>query len=74
MVRDVGGRLLLDVEVVDVAQENVLHRLVQEEREKIRTFPTLIAESGQRFQGEMTEEKLESFLSQMVDQNQKKYL
>lgn len=73
-VRRVGRRFSLEVEVVDVARENVLRRVVQEERGKIRTFPTLVADTGRRFEGEMTEEKVESFLCQIAGEGLKKYL
>ena len=36
----------MDVEIVDVARENVLHKIMQEERENIKTFPTLVADSA----------------------------
>jgi hypothetical protein len=59
--------------VIDVTKEGSLHRL--EERLKgIRTFPALVADTGQRFEGQMTGEKVESFLSQIANQRQKKYL
>ena len=74
MVRSIGPRLLLDVEIIDVAKENVLRRITQEERERISVFPTLVAEKGNRFEGEMTEEKVESFLFHIANEGQKKYL
>jgi ABC-type uncharacterized transport system substrate-binding protein len=33
----------LKVEVLDVASENALRRILQEERGRIKTFPTLVA-------------------------------
>ena len=74
MVRNISHILLLDVEIIDVSKENVLHRITREERERIRTFPALVADKGQRFQGQMTEENVESFLSQIANEGQKKYL
>jgi len=73
MVKNIGRRLLLDVEIIDVSKENVLRRITQEEREGIRAFPTLVADKGQKFQGQLTEEKVESFLSKIANKGQKKY-
>jgi pheromone shutdown protein TraB len=74
MVKDIARTHCLEVEVVDVAKENVLRRVIQKEREKIRTFPALIAGDGQKIEGEMTEKQVESFLSRIVDEARKRYL
>jgi hypothetical protein len=63
MVRRVASKLNLEVEVVDVARENVLRREIQRARERIRVFPTLIVSSGERIEGAITEEQVESLLS-----------
>jgi glutaredoxin len=52
-----------EVRVVDVTRENLLHRVMQEEVSKIKTFPTLITGSGGRLEGNFSEEQVESFLS-----------
>jgi pheromone shutdown protein TraB len=74
MVKEIARRHCLEVEVVDVAEENVLRRVMQREREKIKIFPTLIAGSGQKIQGEITEKQVESLLSRIADETRKKYL
>ena len=63
MVRRVAFKLNLEVEVIDIARENVLRREIKKARERIRVFPTLIASSGERIEGAMTEEQVESLLS-----------
>ena len=52
-----------ELRIVDVTSENILHRTVQEEARKIKTFPTLITDSGRRVEGSFLEEQLESLLS-----------
>jgi len=52
-----------EVRVVDVTRENLLHRAVQEEVSKIKTFPTLITDSGGRLEGSFSEGQVESLLS-----------
>jgi|GEM_PF-1265547 len=74
MVNAICRRLFLEVEVVDIARENALKRIVLWRRYEIMTFPTLLANTGQRLQGQMTEEKVDSFLSQIAKQEKKKYL
>jgi hypothetical protein len=74
MVKDIAREHCLEVEVVDVAKENVLRRVIQKEKEKIRTFSALIAGDGQKIEGEMTEKQVESFLSRIVDEARKGYL
>lgn len=46
MIKKIGGRHSVEVEVVDVTKENVLRRVIQKELDRIRAFPTLIATSG----------------------------
>lgn len=74
MVEKIARRHNLEVEVVDVTRENVLRRVIQEEGEKIRNFPTLVAGSGQKVEDEITEEQVESLLSRIADGARKKYL
>jgi glutaredoxin len=73
IVKQIARRYRLEVEVVDVSKENVLRRALQKEREKIRTFPTLVAGSGQKIEGNITEKQVESLLSRIADEAQKKY-
>jgi hypothetical protein len=70
MVRSIASKYGLQVEVVDVVRENFLRREIQREREKIRIFPTLIASSGERIEGNITEGQVESLLSRTVERTQ----
>ena len=74
MVKEVARRYFLGVEVVDVAEENVLRRMIQREQEKIKIFPTLIADRETKIEGEMTEKQVTSLLSRIADGTRKKYL
>jgi hypothetical protein len=48
------------------ARANVLRRAIQKEFEKIRIFPTLIVSSGEKIEGKVTKEQIESFLSRVL--------
>jgi len=74
MVDAICRRLSLEVEVVDIGRENALKRMVHWRRFRMMTFPTLLASTGQQLQGQMTEEKVESFLYHIAKYEQKKYL
>jgi hypothetical protein len=74
MVNAICRRLSLEVEVVDIGRVNALKRIVHWRRFKMMTFPTLLASTGQRLQGQITEEKVESFLYHIAKYEQKKYL
>jgi hypothetical protein len=74
MVNAICRRLSLEVEVVDIARENALKRIAHWRRYEMMSFPTLLANTGQMLQGQMTEEKVESFLYQIAKYEQKKYL
>lgn len=74
LVREIAVKHRLEVEVVDVTRENVLRRTIQEERERIKTFPTLVVDSGKKFEGEMTREQVESVFSRIADPRRKKNL
>jgi hypothetical protein len=74
IVKIIASKYGLEVEVVDVARENVLHRILQGKRDKLEAFPTLVADTGQRLEGEMTEEKVEQFMHQIASEGRKKYL
>jgi len=74
MIKNIASKYGLEVKVVDVGRENVFHRAIQEEREKIRAFPALLADSGERIEDNITEEQAEHFLSRIADRTRKKYL
>ena len=74
LVKDLCRRHLISVEIVDVGRENILHTAIREERKKIEGFPALLADSGEKIEGNITREQAESFLSQIADRARKKYL
>jgi predicted DsbA family dithiol-disulfide isomerase len=74
VISEIAAKYGLEVQVIDVSRENILHRAIQEERKKIRTFPTLVAETGERIEGQITEEQAKSFLARISDRARKKYL
>ncbi len=74
LVKNIASRYDLEIEIVDLGKENALRRLTQEARQKIRIFPTLMTDSGQRIEGNVTEEKVEFLLSQLAREKRKKYV
>jgi uncharacterized protein YihD (DUF1040 family) len=62
MVQKVASEHGLDVEVIDVGRENVVHRLIQTEVKKLKTFPTLVLSSGERIEGSIARKELEAML------------
>lgn len=74
IVESIAFKYGLEVEVVDGARENALHRILRKKRDKIEAFPTLVADTGQRLEGEMTEEKIEPFICQISNEGRKKCL
>ena len=67
MVRRIACKYGLEVEVVDIAKENVLRRVLQKEKEGISILPTLMARSGVRLEGSLTEMQVESFFSRLAE-------
>ncbi len=67
MIRRIACKHGFEVEVVDVTRENVLRRILQKEREGIRIFPTLIASSGERLEGSLSEMQVESVFSRLAE-------
>lgn len=66
MVKEVAHKYGFDVEVIDVAMENVLDKFMQKEVKKIRVFPTLITDSGERIEGDISKEQIESLLAKAM--------
>jgi hypothetical protein len=62
LTKETASRLGLEVKVIDVGKESVLHRAIQKEFEKIRLFPTLVSDSGMMLEGISTKEQIEAFL------------
>jgi tetrahydrodipicolinate N-succinyltransferase len=67
MVRRIARKYGLEVEMVDLAKENVLRRVLQKEKEGIRILPTLMARSGVRLEGSLTEMQVESVFSRLAE-------
>lgn len=73
MIKNIASNNGLKVEVIDLGPENILHRAIEEERKKIKTFPTLMADSGEKIEGEITEEQAKTFLTKIADKTRKKH-
>jgi hypothetical protein len=73
IVDSIGRRFSSEIEVVDVAKKNFLRRALWSRFHEVKDFPTLIANTGQKLQGQMTEERVESFLRQIAKSEKKKY-
>jgi len=69
LVKEVASDCNLEVEIVDVAKENALHRAIRKEFEKIKTFPTVSTGSGEILTGVTTKKQLEAFLSKATRTN-----
>ena len=62
MVKEVASKLGFEVEVVDVAKESAFRKAFKREP-RIAAYPTLTAGSGQKIEGELTREQVETFLA-----------
>jgi len=62
-VREIAAKHGFEVEIVDITRENILHRVLQEEIKKIKIFPTLITDSGEKIEGKISKEQIKSLLS-----------
>lgn len=65
MVKEAASKKGYEVEVIDVTRENILHRAIQEELDKIHAFPTIMTGSGQKIEGIMTKKQIDDFLSRV---------
>jgi glutaredoxin len=72
MVTEAASKKGLQLEVIDVTKENILHRAIQEELKKIHTFPTIIVGSAQKIEGRMTKEQIDDVLSRVQSEVRKK--
>ena len=63
MVKEIATKHGFDVETVDITRESVLHRALQQEIKKIKIFPTLITDSGEKIEGKISKEQIKSLLS-----------
>jgi nitrogen regulatory protein PII-like uncharacterized protein len=65
IVQEIARKYGLEIRVIDVALENPLDRLLQEEVKKIRVFPTLITDTGERLEGQISKEQIETLLANL---------
>ncbi len=65
IIKEVALQFGLKLEIIDVGRENVLHRAIQKEFEKIRLFPTLVSDSSMVLEGTSTKEQIEAYLSKV---------
>jgi hypothetical protein len=65
MVLEAALKKGLKVEVVDVAKEGTIHRMIRRDLEKINTFPTITLGSRQKIEGMMTRKQIDDFLSRI---------
>jgi hypothetical protein len=65
LVTEAASKKGLEVEVIDVARESILHRAFQEELEKIHAFPTIMVGSGRKIEGNMTKKQIDEVLSRI---------
>jgi glutaredoxin len=65
MVTEAASKKGLELEVIDVTKENILHRAIQEELKKIRILPTIMVGSGQKIEGRITREQIDDVLSRV---------
>ncbi len=73
LVRELARKHSLEVEVVDVTKESFLRRLIQKAQGKVKIFPTLIASSGHKIEGDMTVKQVESLFSSISEEKRKRY-
>jgi len=62
----VARKFHLAVEVIDLTKENVFRRKMQQMRARIKVFPTLILGSGERLEGNIKEQEVNSVLSRIA--------
>jgi hypothetical protein len=63
MVKETARNHGFEVEVVDVTEENVLRRDIQEHAKHIHSFPTVITDDGRRIEGDITRQQVEALLT-----------
>jgi cysteine sulfinate desulfinase/cysteine desulfurase-like protein len=51
-----------ELKIIDVTRENLVRRALQEEIRRVKSFPTLMTDSGRRIEGNISEEQIELFL------------
>jgi len=62
VVKTIAQKYDLEVKIVDVTNENIIRKIICTRGRRIKTFPTLISDTGERVEGKFTEEKMEQLL------------
>ncbi len=62
-VKELGLKYGFNVEVVDLEKMNVFSRFELERSKKMKTFPSMVTDSGETFEGIMTKEQIEACFS-----------
>jgi len=62
MVEAVANKHGFEVEIIDVTKEKILYRMSRR-GPKIKIFPTLITDTGEKIEGKISEEQIESLLT-----------
>jgi hypothetical protein len=65
MVEAIADRHGFEVKIVDVTMESMLHR-ISEKLLRINAFPALITDSGEKIEGNISEEQVESLLEKVA--------
>ena len=63
MVKEIAPKHGFDVMIIDVTKENLLQRVLQEGAKKIKTFPTLVTNHGEKIEGDVTRAQIKSLLA-----------
>ena len=70
IVEEVAPKLGFEAEIIDVSKVGVLDRTFKKEIRKLKTFPTLVTDSG-KLKTKFTKSDLEAFLSKETAKSQK---
>jgi hypothetical protein len=62
-VEELGLKYGFNAEVVDLEKMNALSRFELERSKKIKTLPAMFTDSAETFEGIMTKEQIETYLS-----------
>lgn len=62
MLAEMSRIYKFDLKVIDVTQEGCLRKFWQQRVKGIRTFPTLMSDSGERIQGQITPEQVKAII------------
>jgi hypothetical protein len=62
-VKELSSEYSFSVEVVDLEKMNAFSRFELERSKKIKTFPSMVTDSGETYEGIMTKEQIETCFS-----------